>query len=212
MKQERVAVDLGDETHSPQRWRSPLTPGRPKCRAPVGQSFTHVVQEQVGERMNRLMTKFRQMRTRSGFERRNMAGVAPRRHEHLAPTDGPRVVSSRGRHRKTSRVEHDGLERFVAYLWTTTRRLRHRDALGGRVILVREQRRRDADVPDKRRGRLLQYRGLFGFPAEAAKIRPAGRVVPDDVWPAGNPVVVGIVWISELSQRGFGDRLEETHT
>ena len=77
MHQALVTIDFAQVTNAPQWWRAPLAPTRISDRAMIGETFTHVVQQEVGVGRDGLVTELGVRVVRRRLERRHMTPLAP---------------------------------------------------------------------------------------------------------------------------------------
>src|SRR5690349_18945499 len=96
MKEVGVAIDDTCKADTPERRCAPLPSRRKKIGTSVGKSISHIVKQEVGVGMYRLIGKLREWRA-SRNERRNVTARTLRLREHPGAELNPRVVHSAAR-------------------------------------------------------------------------------------------------------------------
>ena len=98
VQQAVMAVDALDQAEAPERRRPPLAAGCRAVRAAVGETLAHVVEEEIGVRMDGLVAELGQRRVAAGGERRHVARGTAETAEQLAARAS---TSGRSRSRAT---------------------------------------------------------------------------------------------------------------
>ena len=210
MHEERMSVHCLDETDAPERGGPPLATRGFEVGAAVGEFRPHVVEQQVGKRMDGLLAIARGIRRPPPSRDPGVAARAPRRVEQLAPAPDVEAldVSSPG-DRKRLRVEVDLLEeRSRSCGVGPVGALRHFSCAevhpsAGKSSEV------DPHVAQERAGILWVRLGWFAFhpkrPSTVACLR-----VPDVVRSPRDAVAIAVVGIGELEDRVLGNGFEQT--
>ena len=186
-------------------------PRRLVVRPPVGEPVAHVVEEQVGVRVDRLLRERGHVGYLAGVERREMARRASRRTEQLLALLHLVVARRRGAPgtAKRARVEGDASELEIVELGIAAGRRGDALGLGRGAGLLGEEPARDPDVAVERAGVLLLDGRDVGLPPEASEHHLLLRDVPHRVRPSRDAVTVVVVGIGVGEDRAFGHGLEQ---
>ena len=180
----------------------PLDQGRGEARA-------HVVEQEVGVGVDRLVPELGVGVVRRGLEGGNVAaGAADGVEEGLTGEVG-RVgdVAARA-HAEERDVGVELLELGVGDLHAA----RAAVGLRGAAVGVGHDRGHHAHVAVQSSGDLEAHGGLRGLPAEAADAEVGGLHVGHEAHAAGDAVAVGVVRVGEGLDVRLHDRLEQAHT
>ena len=214
---------------APQRLRAPHRGLRMAFGERVGQSGAHVMQQQVGVRMDHLVAQLGKRMGVAGLHLRHVTGRAAGLAEQpgaVGDAHGVDIVLRRHADARHEAAAHAALRRHADQLQVVRQllqlaladsggRLRRRlAARRAHVVLARtgrKHRRGHAHVEHEGAGNLLAHAALARLPAETAQVLLAGLGVDGPIGNAPHAIAVAIVGVGQLQDRDLVDCLEQPH-